>query len=155
MSAGCRLAVTVRPARVAEEVEAAKDLRVRVFCEEQGVDADEELDDLDAVATHIVALDEKGVLATCRLRFIDGACKLERMAVDARARGLGVGARLLAGAEGAALDAGAPGMVLNAQTRAQGFYEANGYRPEGELFMEANIEHVRMTKPLGDGGGRA
>ena len=43
---------------------------------------------------------------------------------------------------------GATRMVLNAQTRALGFYAGAGYEPEGELFMEANIEHVHMTKPL-------
>ena len=43
-------------------------------------------------------------------------------------------------------------MVLHAQTQARGFYAANGYEPEGELFMEAGIEHVRMTKPLAPSG---
>ena len=42
-------------------------------------------------------------------------------------------------------------MVLHAQTQAQGFYAANGYEPEGELFMEAGIEHVRMSKDLAAG----
>ena len=47
LSADCRLTVTVRTARDAAEVEAARDLRVRVFCDEQGVDPGEELDGLD------------------------------------------------------------------------------------------------------------
>jgi predicted GNAT family N-acyltransferase len=148
LSADCRLTVTVRESRDQREVEAGKALRVRVFCEEQGVDPDEELDDLDDEATHILALDESGVIATCRLRFPEGNCKLERMAVESRVRGLGVGGRLLAGAEAIASERGAATMVLNAQTRARDFYAANGYTPEGELFMEAGIEHVRMTKPL-------
>ncbi|MDP9187617.1 MAG: GNAT family N-acetyltransferase, partial [Actinomycetota bacterium] len=80
-------------------MEAAKRLRVRVFCDEQDVDPDEELDGLDDGATHVVGLDESGVIATCRLRFGDGDCKLERMAVDSRLRGLGAGAELLAAAE--------------------------------------------------------
>ena len=37
-------------------------------------------------------------------------------------------------------------MVLNAQRRAEAFYASQGYEPEGETFMEADIEHVRMTK---------
>jgi predicted GNAT family N-acyltransferase len=71
LSADCRLTVTVRPARSAKEVEAAQDLRVRVFCDEQGVSPEEELDGLDHDAVHIVALDESGVIATCRLRAMD------------------------------------------------------------------------------------
>jgi predicted GNAT family N-acyltransferase len=145
------LTVTVRPVRDADELEAARDLRVRVFVGEQGVDASEELDDLDEVATQIVALDESGVIATCRLRELeDGVWKLERMAVDARVRGLGVGGRLLAGAEREVSSHGAREMSLNAQRQAEGFYASHGYRPEGETFLEAGIEHVRMRKELGD-----
>jgi predicted GNAT family N-acyltransferase len=158
VSADCRLTVTVRPARDEAEYEAAMRLRERVFFDEQGVSREEEFDGFDPEAMQIVAVDEKGVLATCRLRFggspigegIDeGTCKLERMAVEKRARGLGVGARLLAGAEREAAAQGATLMVANAQTRAQGFYAGLGYEPEGDLFMEAGIEHVRMGKELG------
>jgi predicted GNAT family N-acyltransferase len=122
---------------------------VRVFIGEQGVDASEERDDLDEAATHLVALDESGVIATCRLREVEpGAWKLERMAVDARFRDLGVGGKLLAGAEAEARTSGATGMVLNAQLQAEPFYAAHGYEPEGESFMEAGIEHIAMRKAL-------
>jgi predicted GNAT family N-acyltransferase len=39
-------------------------------------------------------------------------------------------------------------MVLNAQRRAEPFYASHGYAAEGETFMEAGIEHVRMRKAL-------
>ena len=124
------------------------DLRVRVFCDEQGVSREEELDGLDDEALQILALDESGVIATCRLRDLGAEWKLERMAVEARVRGLGVGARLLAGAEEEARAAGAQTMVLHAQRRAEPFYSANGYAPEGEAFMDAGIEHIAMRKAL-------
>lgn len=125
-------------------------LRTRVFVGEQKVSGEEEFDGLDGAATQVVALDDKGVLATCRLRWLDASvCKLERMAVEKRARRLGVGARLLAGSERIAAERGANLMLLNAQRRAEAFYASQGYEPEGETFMEANIEHVRMTKGLG------
>jgi predicted GNAT family N-acyltransferase len=149
LAGDCRLTVTVRPARDDAEVRAAMDLRVRVFVDEQGVDAEEEVDDLDAESLQIVGLDESRVIATCRLRDLgEGEWKLERMVVDRRARRSGVGARLLAGAEREARERGAREMVLNAQRRAEAFYAANGYSPEGEAFIEANIEHVRMRKAL-------
>jgi predicted GNAT family N-acyltransferase len=144
-----RLTVTVRPVRDDAELEAARDLRVRVFVGEQGVNAREELDELDEVATQIVCLDESGVIATCRLRDIgDGQWKLERMVVDNRLRGAGVGARLLAGAEDEARKRGASEIVLHAQRRAESFYARNGYLAEGEPFLEAGIEHVAMRKAL-------
>ena len=165
MSADCRLTVSVRPAADEREVEAALRLRVEVFCGEQGVNEAEELDDLDAQSLQIVATDEARVLATCRLRDLDrdtaapdakprsrgDSWKLERMVVAKPVRGLGVGQRLLAGAEREARDRGAREIVLHAQRRAEDFYAAGGYAPEGETFTEAGIEHVRMRKALGDG----
>jgi predicted GNAT family N-acyltransferase len=148
LTADCRLTVTVRLARDRAEVDAALALRVKVFCEEQGVSREDELDGLDEQALQIVALDESGIIATCRLRDLGAEWKLERMAVEARVRGLGVGARLLAGAEAEARDRGAEQMALHAQIRAEPFYAANGYTREGEPFMEAEIEHVRMRKVL-------
>jgi predicted GNAT family N-acyltransferase len=149
LTADCRLTVTVRPARDPAEVEAARQLRVRVFVDEQGVSPEEEKDDLDEDATQIVALDESGLIATCRLRVVEaGVWKLERMAVEARVRGLGVGGRLLAGAEAEARSVGAREIVMNAQRTAEAFYTSHGYVPEGEPFMEAEIEHIRMRKAL-------
>ena len=125
------------------------DLRIRVFCGEQGVSEEEESDELDAEATQVVAVDESGVIATCRLRYPEVAtCKLERMVVEKGVRELGVGGTLLAGAESEARSQGAELMVLNAQRRAGAFYAANGYVAEGEGFLDAGIEHVRMTKAL-------
>ena len=126
------------------------DLRVRVFCGEQGVDPAEEMDDLDDESTQIVGLDDTGVIATCRLRDLGGGeWKLERMAVDRRVRRGGVGGRLLAGAQRVARDGGAAEMILHAQRRVESFYAAHGYVPEGDTFLEAEIEHVRMRKGLG------
>jgi predicted GNAT family N-acyltransferase len=109
LSPDCRLTVTVRPTRDAAEVDAAQQLRLRVFCDEQGVPREIELDGLDDDAIQVVALDDSGVIATCRLRFVDrgATCKLERMAVESRVRSLGVGGRLLAGAEDSARAEGA------------------------------------------------
>ncbi len=141
--------VTVRSTRDASEIEAAMDLRIRVFCDEQGVSEEEERDELDAEATQIVALGDSAVIATCRLRYPDPrTCKLERMVVEKRLRELGVGARLLAGAEAEAREHGASEMLLHAQRRAEPFYASNGYLAEGETFIDAGIEHVRMRKAL-------
>jgi predicted GNAT family N-acyltransferase len=143
------LTVTVRKARDAAEVQAARELRIRVFCDEQGVDPELEVDGLDDEATQVVALDESGIVATCRLRYPEaGVCKLERMVVDARHRKLGVGGRLLEWSESEGRAAGATTMVLNSQLRARDFYGSHGYEPEGETFMDADIEHIRMTKAL-------
>jgi predicted GNAT family N-acyltransferase len=141
--------ITVRPIGSAAEVEAAQELRVRVFCGEQGVARTGELDGLDEEALHIVALDGESVVATCRLRFAKRECKLERMAVDRGHRGTGTGRRLLEAADLQARDGGAEEIVLHSQTRVRRFYERGGYAVlSEEVFLEEGIEHVRMRKAL-------
>ena len=125
------------------------DLRVRVFCDEQGVPREIELDGSDSGATLMVALDDHGVIATCRLRFSERTCGLERMAVDADRRTQGVGQSLLEAAEGEAREGGATEMQLKAQLAARGFYERGGYvAVSEEIVKDAGIDHVRMRKTL-------
>ncbi len=94
-------------------------------------------------------MDESGVVATCRLQPAEGGrFKLERMAVERSLRGTGAGAALLGAAEREAARHGAAEIVLHAQTRVQTFYTASGYEPEGDVFLEEDIEHVLMRKRL-------
>jgi predicted GNAT family N-acyltransferase len=141
-------AVEVRAARNEAEIEAAQELRLRVFSGEQGVSREAEIDGLDGEATHLVALRRGSVVATCRLRFPQGGCKLERMAVDESFRQVGIGRELLDEAEREALREGATEMVLHAQRQVEAFYAACGYLAEGETFLEEGIPHVQMRKSL-------
>jgi predicted GNAT family N-acyltransferase len=142
-------AVTVRPARDDAMIEAAQRLRVEVFCDEQGVPREIELDGSDQGTTMIVALDDEEVIGTCRLRFSGETCTLERMAVQANRREEGVGWTLLAGAEDQARRRGASEMHLKGQLAARGFYERGGYSAVSEeVIKDAGIDHVAMQKAL-------
>jgi len=78
--------IEVRPARDESEVGAALALRHEVFCVEQGVSLEEELDGRDRDAAHLVVVDEdRAVVGTCRLLVEGSEVKLGRMAV-ARSR---------------------------------------------------------------------
>jgi predicted GNAT family N-acyltransferase len=138
----------VRPARDRTEVDAALDLRERVFCGEQGVSRRADRDGRDDEALHLVAVDEGRIVGTCRLVFDHGTARLGRMAVEAALRGQGIGARILEAAEREARAEGAQRMHLHAQTTARTLYERGGYQPVGELFVEEGILHVTMEKPL-------
>ena len=140
--------VALRRARGAAERSAATELRIRVFCDEQGVSREDEIDGRDGDAVHLVALERGAVVGTCRLLFDGTTCKLGRLVVERDARRRGIGGRLLALAEAEARAAGAEGIVLNAQTRARGVYRAAGYEEAGDTFMQAGIEHIRMERPL-------
>jgi predicted GNAT family N-acyltransferase len=138
--------VALRRARDAAERSAATELRIRVFCDEQGVSREDEIDGRDGDAVHLVALERGAVVGTCRLLFDGTTCKLGRLVVDRDARRRGIGGRLLGLAEDEARAVGAERIVLNAQTRARGVYRAAGYKEAGDTFMQAGIEHIRMER---------
>lgn len=143
------MSVEIRRIAGAEELEAALDLRHRVFCVEQGVPKHEEIDGRDGEALHLVAVDEDGrVLATCRLLFVDRTVQFSRLAVDPAARRQGIATRLLRATDREARVAGARRIVLHAQTYARDLYTAAGYEERGRVFVEAGIEHVAMEKRL-------
>ena len=138
----------VRAARYQREVDAALALRYEVFCVEQGVSLDDELDGRDGEALHLVVVDDDRVVGTCRLLAEDADVKLGRMAVAPSHRGRGLAAELLTEADARARELGARRIVLAAQLTAQAVYERVGYAPYGEAFLDADIEHVMMGKAL-------
>jgi predicted GNAT family N-acyltransferase len=70
------------------------------------------------------------------------------MAVSRDARGAGVGSLLLTALMRQAQQRGDTSVVLHAQLSARGFYERHGFTPEGEVFMDAGIEHIAMRRPF-------
>jgi predicted GNAT family N-acyltransferase len=149
LSPASRLAPTPRPARSPAEIDGALELRVRVFCGEQGVSRANELDGLDDEAFHIVSMERGKVIGTCRLRFDGADCKLERMAVAGTHRRIGVGASLLEFAETEAKRRECERLLLHSQVVARRFYERGGLTVlSEEVFVEENIDHVRMAKQL-------
>lgn len=144
------MSVTVRRVAGAAEMDAALDLRHRVFCVEQGVPKREEIDGRDGAATHLVAVreDDGRVVGTCRLLFVDRTVQLSRLAVEPSMRREGIATQLLAEADREAAAGQAQRIVLHAQTYARDLYTAGGYEPRGRVFVEAGIEHVAMEKRL-------
>jgi predicted GNAT family N-acyltransferase len=142
---------TVRRALSESDRAAALALRREVFVREQHVPEEIELDDHDATADHVVAVDESGrVVATGRLVLLDGATgKVGRMAVAKPIRGRGAGTAVLAELERIAREERrVDSIVLHAQLSAKGFYDRTGYLAEGEVFEEAGIDHLQMRKRL-------
>jgi predicted GNAT family N-acyltransferase len=140
--------IEVRPASGRAELEAALDLRYRVFCGEQGVTLAADQDGRDGEALHIVAFADGRLAGTCRLLFDDGIARLGRLAVEPGLRGRGIGAAVLEEAERESRQAGATHIELHAQTAARTLYERAGFHVHGEEFLEEGISHVTMEKPL-------
>lgn len=126
-----------------------RDIRQKVFVEEQGVPADEEWDDKDSQATHFIAFDGKRPVGCARL-FKDGY--FGRMAVLAEHRHNHWGSRLIR-ALSDYYQREHQGRQLKASVQAQAynFYLHNGFTPQVEFFWDAKIPHLTMTKVVSRG----
>src|SRR4051812_26176125 len=78
-----------------EELQACFELRREVFVGEQSVPAALEMDGQDAVARHFALKDDGKIIATCRVRRLGSAAKIERMAVQKNSRRQGIGQELM------------------------------------------------------------
>lgn len=130
--------------------EQASQVRTEVFVQEQGIGQEEEWDDMDVQCVHAVLFNGLGqALATGRLLpSVQGQAKIGRMAVTRVLRGTGQGACILNALCDQAKARGDTHVSLHAQTSAKGFYSKLGFTQEGDIFVEAGIDHITMTKPL-------
>ncbi len=127
-----------------EERPALYAIRTEVFVNEQKVPPELELDAEDAHAIHILA-EEGGVAVGCaRLLLREGEAHIGRLAVKKDCRGRGIGQAICRFAMEQGHRAGCKTVWLNSQLHAVGFYQRLGFQPQGEPFMEAGIEHIKM-----------
>ena len=143
----------IKTVETLQEREQAFEVRRQVFQVEQGVSAEEEFDDYDDTALHIVVLDQDQGVATARVRNLgldEGTkrAKIERMAVLAPYRGLSVGRKLMDFILGHLTQQDFTEAKLHAQLQAQGFYERLGFIAQDPVFEEAGIPHRIMTRSL-------
>ena len=131
-----------------QQRQAAAALRQQVFVVEQGVPAELELDEMDAQSLHAIAYQDGVPVATGRL-LPDG--HIGRMAVRQDARGAGTGSLVLCALMDEARRRGDREVVLHAQLSARDFYARHGFEPEGEVFMDAGIEHIAMRRRFSPG----
>ncbi|HUN91338.1 MAG TPA: GNAT family N-acetyltransferase [Burkholderiaceae bacterium] len=122
----------------------ASRLRFEVFVDEQKVPAEIELDEHDPVSLHALARDADGrAVGTGRL-LPDG--HIGRVAVGAGQRRRGVGDAIMRALMQAARERGLAAVELSAQVHAAGFYRRLGFIEEGDVYLEAGIEHVTMRR---------
>ena len=128
----------------------ATPIRERVFVGEQGIPRELELDELDAVCVHAVALNRLGgAVGTGRLLPAqNGVARIGRMAVTDQVRGAGVGQAVLAALMEAARQRGDTAIELHAQLTAERFYAGRGFRRSSEPYEEAGLPHVKMRAAL-------
>ena len=141
--------VIIKTVAYSIEIKAIKNIRIKVFQVEQGVSSELEFDGLDETATHLLAYLENQPVGTARIRQIDDkTVKIERLSVLPLARRKGIGKKLMAKAIEIAHAENFQIIVVNAQKYIKNFYQELGFKQVGNVFQEANIPHVKMTKKL-------
>ena len=130
---------TIEDKNLAEQAFA---IRRKVFVDEQGVDQNLEYDKEDQSKHYLLLLAGRPI-AAARWRETEKGIKLERFAVLPEFRNRGFGEIILAEVIKDVKTLGKP-IYLHSQVRAVPFYERNGFIKEGEMFLEAGIEHIYM-----------
>ena len=126
------------------EIFAAIHIRKIVFIDEQQVSIDEELDGLDFDANHyLVKIDNKYV-ATCRVYVKDKIATIGRVAVLKEYRKKGYAKYLLNNVINIVKEDDIDKIEIGAQVQAVGFYEKLGFKINGNIYLDANIEHYPM-----------
>ncbi len=133
--------------RIANEAEreACYLVRMKVFVEEQAVPPWEEMDAFDETAIHFGVFDGARVVGTARLVALSpGMEKVGRVCLLAGSRRSGIGKQLM---EHVIADAFSRVelVMLDSQVDVVGFYEKLGFIANGPVFLDAGIEHRRMT----------
>jgi len=120
----------------------AKEIRHKVFVEEQKVSEEEEFE-FEEESVHFLIFHKRKALGTARHRTTEKGVKLERFALLKEARGKGLGRDLLRFVLNDARRYQKP-VYLHAQVNVVDFYKQQGFVINGAKFMEANIEHYPM-----------
>jgi len=120
---------------------ALQGIRKSVFIDEQHIPEDLEWDGHDVTSVHFLATIDSMPVATARLT---PQGQIGRMAVLKAYRGKGIGSQLLTRVIEHARSIGHKQLFLHAQVSVIRFYEQHGFIAEGDVFMDAGIEHQSM-----------
>ncbi|MDE1151741.1 MAG: GNAT family N-acetyltransferase [Micavibrio sp.] len=134
------------PVATDEEMQRCFDIRRDVFVNEQQVPETLEIDGKDPAARHFGVRTGEDIIATCRVRLMGSAAKIERVAVLQAYRNKGVGRVLM---KYLLQELGRGGDIqlfkLSSQAQAVPFYEKLGFKTRGGEYMDAGIPHYDMV----------
>ncbi len=132
-----------------------KEIRERVFLQEQNVPIELEWDELDEQAYHILAeaipehmQAKKLAIGTARIIINNKQAHIGRMAVLADWRGQGTGSKMLQYCIDECIKKQVEVIILNAQLYVTKFYQKAGFKITSEEFLDAGIAHKQMTLTL-------
>ena len=126
----------------------AKQVRTKVFHEEQGIDQTLDFDGNDEMAFHVLAFMDGTPIGTVRMIAFGEHGRVGRLCVLKEFRSKGTGSQLMEEIENGARKEGILTLELHSQLHVADFYLKLGYEKDGPIFEEAGISHVNMKKNL-------
>jgi predicted GNAT family N-acyltransferase len=127
-----------------EELKQCFAVRQSVFVEEQGFQ--NEFDEIDQIAHHLLFLDNDTPIGTARLFLWQGDWHIGRVCVLPEYRGQKIGAFLVKECIEKAKELGQSHTVsISAQVQAESFYEKLGFQKNGNVYLDEHCPHITMT----------
>ncbi len=127
-----------------EKLNEAMQVRHSVFVEEMGIDPEIDFDGKDIDAIHFLLYVDDKPTATARYLELKEGIKIERFAVIKEKRGQALGHLLLRYIVRDALPSKKT-IFVNAPIALKGFFEYNGFVPEGVPFEDSGEEKIKMV----------
>jgi predicted GNAT family N-acyltransferase len=128
-----------------EMMDEAFKIRVEVFVMEQNVPLELEMDEYDDSAIHVVVLNDNADVVGCgRLIIHNSVAKIGRVAIKKEYRKNNYGKAICEELIKIAMQENAEEITLGAQLAAVGFYKKIGFLEYGDIFLDANIDHINM-----------
>ncbi len=133
------------------DLEKCLNMRHQVFTIEKGVPKDIEVDSFDTLESlcdHFLILKDSHPCGTLRCMNIDDSIKVQRFCILKDFRGLGIGKVAMEFIENYYKEKGKSKVQMDSKYSVYKFYEKCGYRQISDVFIEANIEHIKMIKDI-------
>jgi predicted GNAT family N-acyltransferase len=125
-----------------------KNIREKVFIQEQKVTPELEWDGMDENAMHFLVFKDEEAIGCARAVVIKNYMQLGRMAVLKEYRGQGIGSALLEKAIVTAKLNQISSIHISAQFYAIDFYLKFGFEVMSDIYLDAEIPHRDMTLKL-------
>ena len=122
-----------------------KNIREKVFIQEQKVMPELEWDGMDEKAIHFLVFKDEKAIGCARAIVIKSRMQLGRMAVLKEYRGQGAGSTLIEKAIVTAKLKQLSGIHISAQCNVINFYVKFGFEVMGDTYLDAEILHCDMT----------
>ena len=126
----------------------AEKVRYIVFVEEQGVPYENEMDEYDEYAYHVVMFVENEPIGCGRIYFTGESSKLGRVAILAEHRRKGYAIKICDALINIAAAHEIKNIILHSQSYAVPLYEKLGFKCLGDEFLEENIPHFKMERSI-------